>query len=148
VATVQFCSGALGQMFMSRLAHPGTIATPFYRIEVHGAKASITVLPEWSVCSYDEAYARSVDKNLSAQEYALTSGTSSQLREWVDAIRQQREPHYPAESFRRQVELTRAIYQSVATGQPVSLPLTQADLGYSSAGGNYPDVACHPVRTQ
>ena len=131
VATVRFCSGALGQIFISRLAPPDMLPSPFYQIDILGAKAAIEVLPDWSVNSHDNAYARDVNEKLSSQKLGPVGGWESQLRDWVDAIKEKREPCFPVESFRSQVEMTRALYQSVASGKPVSLPLKPDDPYYS-----------------
>ena len=132
-ATLRFCSGAIGQICFSDIAHPNMLASPFYRIDVLGSKAAVTVLPDWAVRSYDEAYARDLNEQLASAPLGPHDDWVSQLRDWVDAIKEQRDPLFPGEAFRGQVEIARALYQSAATGEPVSLPLQATDPYYRAA---------------
>src|SRR5262249_57364777 len=47
-----------------------------------------------------------------------------QLQDFVDAVREDREPMVTGEDARPAVEIILAVYQSASTGQPVQLPLS------------------------
>ena len=53
-----------------------------------------------------------------------------QMKDFIDAIVEDREPYITGESVRPQVEITRGIYKSVATGQPTKLPMKPYDPFY------------------
>ena len=135
-ATLQFCSGALGQMYLSELAAPGMLPSPCYQIQVIATKAALTVCPDWSVRSGDEVFARELSEKLSSETSGPCNGWIGQLRDWVDAVKAGREPLFPCESFRSQVEVARALYKSAAIDAPVQLPLQKEDSFYSSGDKN------------
>jgi len=122
-ATLHFYGGALGQIFLSELAAPGMLPSPFYQIQILATKAALTVCPDWLVHSRDEVFARELNEKLSAETSEPCNGWVSQLRDWIDAIKAGREPIFPCESFRSQVEVARALYKSAAINAPVQLPL-------------------------
>ena len=75
-----------------------------------------------------EAFARELSQKLSSETAEPPIGWA-QLRDWIDAIKEAREPLFPCESFRSQVELALALYKSAAINAPVQLPLqTKASL--------------------
>ncbi len=122
-ATLHFSSGALGQIYLSELAAPGMLPSPFYQIQIIAEKASLTFCPDWSLQSHDEAFARQLTEKLSSETSQPCDGWVSQLRDWIDAIKEDRPPIFPGESFRSQVELAQALYKSAAIDAPVKLPL-------------------------
>ena len=130
-ATLDFYNGAIGQIFLMGLAPPGMLRSPFYQIEILATKASLTVVPDWSVKSDDEDFACELNEKLSSETSGPCDGWVSQLRDWIDAIKTGREPLFPCESFRFQVEVARALYKSVAINAPVQLPLQKEDFFYS-----------------
>ncbi|OHB41595.1 MAG: hypothetical protein A2Y13_03880 [Planctomycetes bacterium GWC2_45_44] len=130
-ATLNFSNGAIGQMFLMGLAPPGVLRSPFYQIEILATKAVLTVIPEWSVKSDNEDFTYELNEKLSLESSGPCDGWASQLRDWIDAIKAGKEPLFPCESFRSQVELARALYKSVAINVPVQLPLQKDDSFYS-----------------
>ena len=142
IATVRFRSGALGSIVVSNSQNPAINA----RVSVHGSNgASVGVqtdggamfvpgltpvgeppfndiwtipgeglmLPKWK--EEDAALFRSCDPM--AHFHAL------QIRDFLRAALEGREPAVTAQDGRRTVELFTAIYQANASGRPVKLPL-------------------------
>jgi predicted dehydrogenase len=129
MSVLRFKDGALGQIMASTSAHPGI--APSQRIEIFGDKAAISVIPTWNIGSSDENYATQLKEELEAEVPEPTySGMVGQMRDFIDAVVADREPYIKGESVRAQVEVTRGIYKSVATGQPVKLPLQPYDPFY------------------
>jgi len=128
MAVLRFKHGAIGQILASTSAHSGI--APSQRIEIFGEKAAITVIPNWVVGSADKNYADQLKEELAAEKLGPTGGMVGQMRDWLDAIREDREPFITGESVRPQVEITRGIYKSVATGSPVKLPMQKSDPFY------------------
>jgi len=128
MAVLRFKHGAIGQVLASTSAHPGI--APSQRIEIFGEKAAITVIPNWVVGSADKNYAEQLKEELAAEKLGPTGGMVGQMRDWVDAIKEDREPFITGKSVRPQVEITRGIYKSAATGAPVKLPLEETDPFY------------------
>jgi UDP-N-acetyl-2-amino-2-deoxyglucuronate dehydrogenase len=106
-----------------------TVVKPGYpsRIEFHGEKGSIILTEEgildWCVEGMDSpniiaASAASGSKDPMA---IGTAGHQMIIRDFIDAVRQNREPLASAPSARLCVELIAAIYQSAKTGKPVKL---------------------------
>ena len=124
-ATLSFSSGALGQIYLCEVTAPGLLPTPYYQIQIIGAKASLTFPPDWSLRSHDEAFASELSEKLSS-ETPEPAVDFPQLRDWIDAIKDDRPPLFPGESFRSQVELTQAIYKSAAANTHVQLPLQKS----------------------
>ena len=124
-ATLRFCNGALGQIFLSELAPLGILPSPCYQIQILTKKAALTVCPDWSVQSEDGAFTRELNEKLSSENSESFNGFGSQLRDWIDSIKAGREPLFPCESFRSQVEVARALYKSAAINAPVKLPLKE-----------------------
>jgi predicted dehydrogenase len=142
VATVKFRSGALGSIVVSNSQNPAIHA----RVSVHGSNgASVGVqtdggamfvpgltpvgeppfndiwtipgegatLPEWK--EEDAALFRSCDP--------MTHFHALQIRDFLRAALEGREPAVTAQDGRRTVELFTALYQANASGRPVKLPL-------------------------
>ena len=131
MSILRYTRGALGQILASTSAHSGI--APSQRIEIFGEKAAISVIPNWGIGSADQSYAEQLKRELEAAVQKLPyGGMVGQMKDFIDAIREDREPYITGESVRPQVEVTRGIYKSVATGQPVKLPLRPYDPYYAS----------------
>ncbi|NQT91156.1 MAG: Gfo/Idh/MocA family oxidoreductase [Lentisphaerae bacterium] len=128
MATCRFKSGAMGQITASTAAHPGV--APVQRLEMFGDRAAMAVAPEWKIGSCDTEYAESIGQELESKAWGPDGGAKGQLRDFIDAIREDRTPFVAPESSRAQVELARAIYKSAAKGVVVQLPLLENDPFY------------------
>jgi len=130
MAVLRFKHDALGQIMASTSAHPGI--APSQRIEIFGEKAAISVIPGWNIGSSDGDYAKQLEEELETEvPEPIPGGMVGQMKDFIDAIQEDREPYITGESVRPQVEVTRGIYKSVATGQPVKLPMKPYDPFYS-----------------
>ena len=131
MSVLRFKHGALGQIMASTSAHPGI--APSQRIEIFGEKAAISVIPNWNIGSSDENYVAQLKTELETEVKEPTyGGMVGQMKDFIDAIVEDREPYITGESVRPQVEVTKGIYKSVATGQPVKLPMKPYDPFYGS----------------
>ncbi|MFQ6044438.1 MAG: Gfo/Idh/MocA family protein [Candidatus Poribacteria bacterium] len=131
MSVLRFKHGALGQIMASTSAHPGI--APSQRIEIFCERAAISVIPNWNIGSSDENYAAQLKQELEVEvPEPAYSGMAGQMKDFIDAIVEDREPYITGESVRPQVEVTRGIYKSVATGQSARLPLKQYDPFYGS----------------
>ena len=130
MSVLRYKHGALGQILASTSAHSGI--APSQRIEIFGEKAAILVIPNWGVGSSEQGYAEQLKQELEAAVPELPyGGMVGQMKDFIDAIREDREPYITGESVRPQVEVTRGIYKSAATGQPAKLPLKPYDPYYA-----------------
>lgn len=130
-ATLRFKNGAIGQILASTSAHPNI--GPSQRIEIFGEKASISVIPSWQIGSSDQSYAEELMEELEKGVPKLPyEGMVGQIKDFINAIIEDSAPYVSSESVRHQVEITRGIYKSVATGMPVKLPLLPYDPFYSA----------------
>jgi len=129
ISVLRFKHGALGQIMASTSAHPGI--APSQRIEIFGEKAAISVIPNWNVSSSDGNYAEQLKQELEDDVKEPPYGAMvGQMKDFINAIVEDREPYITGESVRPQVEVTRGIYKSVATGQPTKLPMKPYDPFY------------------
>ena len=144
VAALRFKNGALGVIETTVSTNPQLGS----RIAIHGENgASIGILehPEgrvgvndiWTIPGEEEEAASILAEEQASGDFmfrprAATGSPSSerrptyhglQIRDFVQAILEDREPAVTAEEGRKAVEIITAIYQSGRTGQPVRLPL-------------------------
>lgn len=141
VATVRFANGALGIIEGTTAAYPGLTA----RLEVHGSRGSAIIdkdeLVYFHSASGDEegrTYGASGADNQAAallSQYppdpvgtaagadpaSLSMAHRKQIRDFIAAIRDDREPLVNIEEGRKPVALIRAIYESARTGRPVNV---------------------------
>lgn len=129
-AVLRFGSGALGQVMASTSAQPNP-SIPSQRIEIFGARASIVVIPSFQIGSAEKGYAEALKDRLEAEVTPPSlEGMAGQMKDFIDAILEDRQPIISAESTRAQIEFCRAVYKSAATAQPVKLPLLKYDPYY------------------
>ena len=130
MALLKFTGGALGQISASTSAHPNP-HTPSQRIEIFGSKASVVAIPNFAFGSADKAYVQHLTEKLESEVAALpVEGMPGQFVDFVDAIRGRKSLFIPGASTRAQLEVTKGIYKSVASGAPVSLPIQMYDPYY------------------
>lgn len=138
VATVRFKNGALGVMEATTSAFPGLLK----RTEIHGTEGTVIVeqddILRWEfanpIPADDEIRARFAKKiggggGASDPKAISHQGHTAQLQDFVNAIRENRQPLVDGREGRKSVEIVMAIYTSVETGKQVKLPL-KFDLGY------------------
>ena len=152
-AVVRFDNGATGSIHASLLSHAQD-RTPGGRIETLGRVASLLVGTEYQPSSVegqprdnywqaDASFGSSdnpaavealeeLREQVSAVPERATEGYQSRL--WLESIVNNSEPLVPIEVPRHHVEVTRAIYKSAATHQPVRLPLDTGDPFYRFEG--------------
>jgi predicted dehydrogenase len=130
VAAVRFRSGALGVILAATSVHPGFPKT----IAVHGDRGSAVVEQEdviaWQFAeatpgddAVRERFAKKVGASGGASDPAAISHEyhARQLRDFVDAVRQDRTPAVDGREGRKSVELICALYEASRTGRAVTL---------------------------
>ncbi|MDW8027387.1 MAG: Gfo/Idh/MocA family oxidoreductase [Armatimonadota bacterium] len=130
VLCLRFRNGALGQILATTAAHPHS-RLPENSIVIWGSKATMTVLPKFEIQTAEEG--KSEELRAKVEENAPVppvEGMAGQIRDFLMAIVEGREPFISAESTRLQVEVTRAAYKSAILNQPVRLPLKPNDPFY------------------
>ena len=132
VATLRFENGALGVIQASTAVHPGYLK----RIEIHGTQGS-AILEEEDIKAWDFAKKTRRDTMVRRKMQQQKSGGSGavdpaaighhghllQLRDFLDAIRNDRAPAVDGHEGRRSVEIILGIYKAAETGRTVRLPL-------------------------
>ncbi len=141
VAIVRFASGALGIIEGTTAAYPGLTA----RLEVHGDRGSAIIDSDELVYFHSAALgeqgaaygaggggnqALDMLKQFEAKPAGIAAGSDpaslslahrEQIRDFIDAIRADREPLVNIEEGRKAVAIILAIYESARTGRPVSI---------------------------
>jgi predicted dehydrogenase len=130
VAVIRFASGALGVIQATTSVHPGYPKT----ISVHGDKGS-AVIEQEDVLRWDFTPPLPTDDDVKAR-FAAKVGASGgaadpkaisheghrrQLADFVQAIREGREPTVDGKEGRKAVELICAIYESNRSGRTIAL---------------------------
>lgn len=142
IAAIRFRSGALGNIVVSNSQNPGI----FGKVWVHGSNgatvgvqtdggsmfiAGMTSVAEppvndvWTVPGEEEMLARwqKEDADFFAGIDATKHYHRLQIRDFLQAILEGREPLVPGEEGRKTVEIFTAIYRSQRDGRPVRFPL-------------------------
>jgi predicted dehydrogenase len=141
VAIVRFASGALGIIEGTTAAYPGLTA----RLEVHGDRGSAIIDNDELVYFHsagvgeggaaygagggDNQVADILKENATdasgpaagADPASLSMAHREQIRDFIEAIREGREPLVNIEEGRKPVAIILAIYESARTGRPVSI---------------------------
>ena len=137
VATIEFASGALAVL------QAGTTYSPALGARVlvsdrEGRTASLLEYPEGSdsvdVWTVDEPYVFAspliadgpYDPPLPEVHARLRDAHSSQLVDFVDAVRQERDPAVTGREARKSLEIVAAVYESHRSGAPVPLAANPA----------------------
>ncbi|MHC4154727.1 MAG: Gfo/Idh/MocA family protein [Planctomycetota bacterium] len=122
-AIVEYENGARGVLEASTVIRPGYPN----KIEIHGEKGSIILtdgeIVDWSVEGLEAPQFEGIS-NVSGATDPMAIGTQGHERivaDFVDAIRQNREPMIPPASARLSVELILALYESARQGKAIQL---------------------------
>jgi len=131
VATVVFASGALG------IIEAASTVTPDFgfRVSVHGDSGAVASVWErhegeqglndiWTVPGEEDRLATWAQTDLRQPD--APSFHQLQIQDFLQAIRDGREPLVTGEEGRKSLEIIHAIYESSRTGRPVTLPLRDA----------------------
>lgn len=130
VAALRFANGALGTIEATTAAWPGYLK----RIEICGSTGS-AIVEEESIVKWDFARPQKRDGTLLAQYGRSTAtgggaadpkaighhGHTRQLRDFLQAIKHDREPAVNGAEGRRSVETVLAVYRSAKSGRAVKL---------------------------
>lgn len=127
VAALRFKNGAMGMILATLVTSPTFGA----KITIHGdngASVSFSETPEgaigkneiWTIPGEEEEAAKFQN---SGPDRAWPGYHALQIREFVDAILEDREPYVTAEEGLKPLEIVKAIYESNRIGTPVKLPL-------------------------
>ena len=132
VATLRFANGAIGVIEATTSAWPGLQK----KTEIHGTQGTVIVeqdsLLQWEFEKKNRRdaairrrfAAESATSGGAADPKAISfQGHKDQLRDFVNAIRNDQSPMIDGVEGRRSVEIILAIYQSAWTGKTVRLPL-------------------------
>ena len=129
VAVLKFKNGALGVIEGTTSVFPASVP---HRIELHGEKGSILIEGEdirmWVV---EDKEGKERDRlaeikksgKVSLKPFNFSKGHLEQIKDMVDAIKEDREPIVNGEEGRKSIEIILAIYESSKTGKPVKFPL-------------------------
>ena len=132
VAVLKFRNGAIGVIEGTTSVFPPTVP---HRIELHGEIGSIMIEGEeirrWVVEEGEGRFSQEKDRlaelkasgEFSSQPCDFSLGHIPQIRDMVEAIKEDREPIVNGEEGRKALEIILAIYKSSRTGKPVRLPL-------------------------
>lgn len=125
-AAIRFKNGALGIIQGSTATYPGLPT----RLEVHGTKGMAIVegevLRKWSVMGEEEVKVERVKEGLASwasPELVPATNHASLIRDFAEAVLENREPYVNGEEGRRSIEVIRAIYKSSETGNVINFPL-------------------------
>lgn len=131
-ATLRFANGALGVIEATTAAFPGSLK----KIELSGSQG-MAVLEEESIIKWQFAKMTRRDEQLLQEMQARTKtgggaadpaaighqAHAELFREFLKAIKEDKNPNLDGREGRRSVELILAIYKSAKTGKAVNLPL-------------------------
>lgn len=139
VAAVRFASGAVGTILGTTAAYPGLTT----RLHIHGSRGSAVIdnddLTYFHAATGDatgfdygasgranqaeEVLAQSgaAGEGIGKDAAGLSNAHAKQLRDFIEAVRDDRPPLVTAEDGRRAIELILAIYESGRSGKPIRL---------------------------
>jgi predicted dehydrogenase len=130
--TLQGTTSVVGSIETSEVDDAGTVRVTKWggldhRMEFHGDRGTIMVdgerIVKWVVPGVPEPVLDGGGGSAASDPRAISMrGHAIQLQDFVDAIREDRDPMVTGEEARPAVEIILAVYQSARTGQPVTLP--------------------------
>ncbi len=127
-ASLEFESGAIGTLTATTCAWPGFSTT----LEVYGTEGSVKIADNeltQAVFTNGETYDTDALKAAApatgaADPAAISNyGHTAQFRDFIQSIREGRDPWITGEMGRDALELVIGVYKSARTGKPVSFPL-------------------------
>jgi len=126
VATIRFDSGALGVVEGSTATYPGLPT----KLEIHGTNGMALVegdsLRRWSVMGEEEIVAEGVKEGLKSwarPELVPATNHAALIRDFAQAVLEDREPYVNGVEGRRSLEIIMGIYKSAETQSTVKFPL-------------------------
>ncbi len=122
MAMLEFVNGAYGVIQASTATYPGLPA----RLEIHGTKGTIIIEGEkiaFMQIEGQEPYKESdVAKGGASDPLAINvTPFVREYKDFIEAVREKREPQVNGAEARRSLELILAIYESSKTGKPIQL---------------------------
>jgi len=128
VAAIRFENGALGVIQGSTATYPGLPT----RLEVHGTQGTAIiegeVLKRWSIFGEEETLIEEAKEGLKSwarPELVPATNHASLIKDFVQAVLEDRDPYVNGEEGRRSLELIMAIYKSGKTCSLVDFPLKE-----------------------
>ena len=127
VALIKFRSGALGVVQASTATYPGFPT----RLEVHGTDgAAVIEGGNLKLMALKGEEVRAAEGLRGWESWARPEAVPIEnhvrlLRDFAQAVREQREPRVNGREGRRSLELIRAIYASAKHHQPVKMPFVE-----------------------
>jgi predicted dehydrogenase len=128
VAVVRFENGALGVIQGSTAIYPGLPT----RIEIHGTEGTAIMegetLKRWSVVGEEEMIAEEAKvglKSWTRPELLPATNHASLIKDFAQAVLEDREPYVNSAEGRKSLELIRAVYKSGKTQSRVDFPLKE-----------------------
>jgi len=128
VATIRFENGALGVVQGSTAIYPGLPT----RLEIHGTKGTAIIegetIKRWAVLGEKEIILEEAKEGLKSwarPELAPATNHASLIKDFAQAILEDKEPYVNGTEGRRSLELIRAIYKSAKTRSFIDFPLKE-----------------------
>ncbi|MCD6465820.1 Gfo/Idh/MocA family oxidoreductase [Candidatus Bathyarchaeota archaeon] len=128
VATIRFENGAIGVIQGSTAIYPGLPT----RLEIHGTKGTAIIegetLKRWSVVGEEEIVSEGTKKGLKSwarPELVPPVNHAALIKDFAEAIIEDRKPFVDGVEGRRSIEVIMAIYKSSRTNSVVNFPLTE-----------------------
>lgn len=126
MAVVKFANGAIGTIEGTTNVYPKNLEETLY---LFGEKGTVKIggTSTNNIDVWDFADRRPEDEGMAGMQEATSNvygnGHTAVYADMMDAIVQDRAPYIDAKAGRRALEMILAMYQSAATGKPVTLPL-------------------------
>jgi UDP-N-acetyl-2-amino-2-deoxyglucuronate dehydrogenase len=128
VAVVRFENGALGVIQGSTAIYPGLPT----RMEIHGTEGTAIIegetLKRWSVVGEEEIIAEEAKAGLKSwarPELLPATNHASLIKDFAQAVLEDREPYVNGTEGRKSLEIIRAIYKSGKAQSRVDFPLKE-----------------------
>lgn len=128
VAALRFENGALGIIQGSTAIYPGLPS----RLEVHGTKGTAIiegeVLKRWSIIGEEEVVSEEAKEGLKSwarPELAPATNHASLIKDFAEAILEDREPYVNGVEGRKSLEVITAIYRSGRDDRMIEFPLKE-----------------------
>ena len=124
-ALIKFKNGALGVIEASTAIYPGLPE----RLEIHGEKGTVILeggkVKKWEFVDKKENLAEERETGTGASDPGAIDLTSHkiQIKDMIEAIKEDREPAITGGEGRKALEVILAIYRSAKMGKVVKLPL-------------------------
>lgn len=128
-AVLRFRNGALGMIESSVTIYPKNLEET---LNIFGATGTVVVggvavnrIEAWRFSDGDDTEETVLSEQQSDPSSVYGFGHNPMIADFVDAIRNDREPVVPGPEGRKALEIILAIYRSAQTGQPVSFPFVE-----------------------